>query len=1058
MGADESDDVFDIPAKKANPEALRRWRQATLVLNAARRFRYTAKLREENSKVVVVSESTRKFRKTGHAVVAMHRFKEAGLRAKDTKLQTEEFISGNFGVSVEALTELNEDCSVERLQTFGGVPGLAKKLRTDLELGLSGSEEDLSERRRHFGENRYPEKAPKPFLEFLWEACQDTTLIILMVCAVVVLVAGMVQHLADGWYEGVGIAAAVILVILVTAVSDYRQSLRFRDLNAEKANIQLKVVRNGRRLTMSIYQLVVGDLIPLAIGDQVPGDGIVVSAHSLTIDESSMTGESHPIHKDHKNPFLLSGCKVADGYGTMMVTGVGTHTEWGRVMATLSQDNAAETPLQVRLNGLATTIGKIGLLVAVLVLLILLVRYFVGYESKKVSQVVSDIVKKVAIAMTIVVVAVPEGLPLAVTITLAYSMRKMMMDKAMVRKLAACETMGSATAICSDKTGTLTMNQMVVVKMWVGGALLDSVENMRLSPVAKEILLEGVAQNSNGSVFIPEDGGPPEVTGSPTESAILTWGILMGMDFATTRRNSEIIQVEAFNSSKKRAGVVVKVPSGEMRAHWKGAAEIVLENCTRFSLDSGTSEFISPEKRKELEAAIFDMAEGSLRCIAIAYRPITAQEIPSQEELEEETWKFPEDNLILAAIVGIKDPCRPGVPEAVARCQQAGVRVRMVTGDNPLTAKAIARECGILTPDGIIMEGKEFRVLTHEQMLEVIPRIDVLARSSPTDKLTIVKKLREMGEVVAVTGDGTNDAPALHEADIGLAMGIAGTEVAKESSDIIILDDNFTSIVKVVRWGRSVYANLQKFLQFQLTVNVTALVTNFVAACSSSDVPLTAVQLLWVNLIMDTLGALALATESPTDDLLNRPPIGRRKPLVTNIMWRNVIFMAIYQLIFTLTFNYAGKSIFNLTGEDADSVNRTIIFNAFVFSQLFNEINSRKPDRMNVFSGLFTNPIFMTVVALSAVFQVIIVEFLNDFASTTKLTWQQWLICIGIGSIALPWGAVIKLIPVPEKPFSDFFPHIRLRRKKRPSSPVLENDIEMEESSPLRSGRENGGV
>lgn len=344
------------------------------------------------------------------------------------------------------------------------------------------------------------------------------------------------------------------------------------------------------------------------------------------------------------------------------------------------------------------------------------------------------------------------------------------------------------------------------------------------------------------------------------------------------------------------------------------------------------------------------------------------------------------------------DPCRPGVAQAVSECKSAGVKVCMVTGDNLITAISIARECGIYS-DGLAIEGSDFRNYSNEEMITNLKKLQVLARSLPSDKLLLVQKLKENSEVVAVTGDGTNDAPALHEANIGLAMGISGTEVAKESSDVIILDDNFASVVKMMRWGRSVYANIQKFIQFQLTVNVAALAVNFVAAVSNGSVPLQTVQMLWVNLIMDTLGALALATEPPTDDLMSKPSIGLRDPLVTNVMWRNILGQAAFQVMVLLTLFYKGIDLLHLDGtkERKDIVRNTTIFNTFVFCQLFNEINARKPEEYNVFAGILKNRMFVSVVVISIIFQGIMVESLNKFAKTTKLSWEQWLISIGIG-------------------------------------------------------------
>ncbi|CAM6095891.1 unnamed protein product [Calypogeia fissa] len=664
-------------------------------------------------------------------------------------------------------------------------------------------------------------------------------------------------------------------------------------------------------------------------------------------------------------------------------------------------------------------------------------------HNKKASNAIQQIVQIFAISVTIVVVAVPEGLPLAVTLTLAYSMRKMMNDKALVRNLAACETMGSATTICSDKTGTLTLNKMSVAKSWIAGHLLEAAENVK-AMVPDEIyrlLLVGICQNSSGSVFTPKVG-EVEISGSPTESAALAWGVNIGMNFDEIKSDTSVIHVETFNSEKKRAGVVVKHADGSYKAHWKGAAEMILELSGKWVNADGKVQEMTPENVKEFGNHIEGMAAASLRCIAFAYKELEPEHIPLDHDKKGlQAWKIPDQGLVFVAVVGIKDPCRPGVAEAVGRCQAAGVKVRMVTGDSVITAKAIAAECGILSPHGTVVEGKDFRLYNEEQLDRILPNLDVMARSSPSDKLLLVKALKARGEVVAVTGDGTNDAPALHDADVGLSMGIAGTEVAKESSDIVILDDNFASIVKVVRWGRSVYANIQKFIQFQLTVNVTALVLNFVCAVSSGTVPLTAVQLLWVNLIMDTLGALALATEEPTDDLMERTPVGRTEPLITNVMWRNLFGQALYQIAVLMTINYGGKKIFKLENHpDATLIKNTIVFNSFVLCQIFNEVNSRRLEKKNIFEGLQRNYLFMGIILMEAVFQFLIVQFLKKFATTHALTWEQWLICVAIGLVSWPLALLLKFIPVREKPY---FNTKRIRLKwRRSAARGIQRDID----------------
>ncbi|VAI19275.1 unnamed protein product [Triticum turgidum subsp. durum] len=545
---------------------------------------------------------------------------------------------------------------------------------------------------------------------FVFEACQDLTLVILMVAAAISLSLGMAtEGVKDGWYDGGSIFFAVFLVIFVTATSDYRQSLQFQHLNEEKQNIQVEVIRGGKRVGASIFDLVVGDVVPLKIGDQVPADGVLISGHSLAIDESSMTGESKIVHKDQKAPMLMSGCKVVDGYGSMLVTGVGTNTEWGTLMANLSEDIGEETPLQVRLNGVATLIGIVGLSVAGVVLVVLWIRYFTGHSNNPdgttafvagttgAKQGFMGAISIFTVAVTIVVVAVPEGLPLAVTLTLAYSMRKMMRDKALVmhtkrftkknlyssinlcfwfriqvRRLSSCETMGSATTICSDKTGTLTLNKMTVVEAYLSGTKLNPCDNtgMIFSSVAS-LLVEGIAQNTAGAVFSPEDGGAAEVAGSPTEKAILSWGLEIGMNFTDVRSKSSVLRVLPFNSVKKRGGVAVQVSDAYVHIHWKGAAELVLASCKSWFSVDGSVHPMSSDKYNELKRFIDDMSMSSLRCIAFAYCTCELSMVP-REDLDK--WQLPEENLTLLGMVGIKDPCRPGVRDAVQLCSAAGVK------------------------------------------------------------------------------------------------------------------------------------------------------------------------------------------------------------------------------------------------------------------------------------------------------------------------------------------------------------------------------------------------
>ncbi|KAG6703120.1 hypothetical protein I3842_07G068100 [Carya illinoinensis] len=919
--------------------------------------------------------------------------------------------------------EMVRDKNFEFLSQFGGVKEIVLILRTDVKDGVNGSEADLNQRKNVFGINKFPKRPAKRFLSFLLEAFKDKIILILVACAVLSLAFGIKQHgWKDGWYDGGSIIVAVFLVVIVSAVTNFRQSRQFQKLSEKSSDIRVEVVRDGRRRPISIFEVVVGDIVYLKIGDQIPADGLFLEGHSLKVDESSMTGESDHIEINERTPFMLSGTKVTDGFGFMLVTSVGMNTAWGQMMSSINRDLNEETPLQARLNKLSSYIGKVGLSVAALVLLVLLIRYFTGNTKDDMGKrefngsqtdsgdIMNSVVGIVAAAVTIIVVAIPEGLPLAVTLTLAYSMKRMMTDHAMARKLSAFETMGSATIICTDKTGTLTLNQMKVTEVWLGKEVNDDTSLDMASNVHK-LLQQAVALNTTGEIYKAHSASVLEISGSPTEKSILSWAVLdLGMNMEEVKQNYETIRVEAFNSEKKRSGVLVKRKSDKtMHTHWKGAAEMILALCSSFYDRAGMLKALDEEERLLFEIIIKNMAAKSLRCIAFAHKERVDEGGQVPKNLEE-------NGLTFLGLVGLKDPCRPGVKTAVESCKAAGVHIKMITGDNVHTARAIAIECGILNPDGnlnneAVIEGVQFRNYSPEERMEKINRIHVMARSSPFDKLLIVQCLKRKGHVVAVTGDGTNDAPALKEADIGLSMGIQGTEVAKESSDIVILDDNFTSVVTVLRWGRCVYNNIQKFLQFQLTVNAAALVINFIAAVSSGKVPLTTVQLLWVNLIMDTLAALALATDKPTNDLMAKPPVGRSEPLITLIMWRNLIAQALYQVIILLVLQFKGRSIFGVD----EKVKSTLIFNTFVLCQVFNEFNSRKLEKKNIFLGLLNNKLFLAIIGITIVLQLVMVEFLRRFASTERLDWGQWGACIGIAALSWPISWLIKCIPVSGK-------------------------------------------
>merc|ERR1719309_1478950 len=632
----------------------------------------------------------------------------------------------------------------------------------------------------------------------------------------------------------------------------------------------------------------------------------------------------------------------------------------------------------------------------------------------------------------------------------------MMADNNLVRHLDACETMGNATTICSDKTGTLTTNRMTVVQAYVCShhykpSRVDLPKLRDLPQHVGVLITQGISVNSSYSSDVKQSldpGGLPTQYGNKTECAMLGFVIDLGVDYRQLRKempDTRFKKVYTFNSARKSMSTIIPLDSGGFRVYTKGASEIIMKKCSFLLGDNGNVENFTTSHQDSLVRNVIEpMARDGLRTISLAYRDF----VPGKAEKNQVHYDpgtepnfetMGEDNVIANmtcfCIVGIEDPVRDEVPEAIRKCQRAGITVRMVTGDNINTARAIATKCGIIKPGDnyLVLEGKEFnkRVrdphtneIRQDLLDKIWPRLRVLARSQPIDKYTLVKGIIDSNisagrEVVAVTGDGTNDAPALKKADVGFAMGIAGTDVAKEASDIILTDDNFKSIVKAVMSGRNVYDSIAKFLQFQLTVNVVAVIVAFIGACAIRDSPLKAVQMLWVNLIMDTLASLALATELPTPELLLRKPYGRTSPLISAIMAKNILGQALYQLVVVFGIMFYGEKMFDIDNgrgaglRDPPSVHFTMVFNTFVMMTLFNEINARKiHGQRNVFRGFFSNWIYYTIWIGTFLSQILIIEVGGVAFSTTKLNAEQWIWCIFFASGTLVWQQIITSIPI----------------------------------------------
>lgn len=827
--------------------------------------------------------------------------------------------------------------------------------------------------------------------------------------------------------EGTAILVAVITVILTNAINDYQKEMQFKKLNAKGEDKKVTVLRDRREQRICASTLVVGDVLMLEPGNVVSVDCLYLDGYNLACDESAATGESEAVKKclaseannEQDDCFILSGSKVLEGVGHALVIAVGRNAFYGKTMMALRTNNSGggngpqqqSTPLQLKLDVLAEQIAKFGFGASVTMLVTLIIKYFATTENLTGPKIMSTLINIIIQTITIIVVAVPEGLPMAVTMSLAFATTQMLKDNNLVRVLSACEVMGNATTICTDKTGTLTENRMTVVKGTLGVEAFDNntVASWmeQVDPVIIDLVIQGISVNStaykDGDTFL----------GSTTECALLIFSQQLGGDFSAVRHQAHVVKVYPFSSKRKSMTTVLALRDKKeendtiYRVHTKGASEIILRSCSRYVNAHGDAEVLDDNMRQQCEKVIDKYADDALRTIALAYRDMSADDYAQINQQEEPVL----ENLVLIGIVGIMDPLRPGVVESVAAFRRAGVFVRMITGDNLKTATAIAKSAGVLTRGGIALNAAKFRDMSPDEQRNVIPRLQVLARSTPTDKTVVVVRLQELDQVVGMTGDGVNDGPALKLADVGFSMGVTGTEVAKEASDIVLMDDNFNSILRALLWGRTVNDGVRKFLTFQLTVNVAAVVISFVSATTSSQAQsvLSAVQLLWVNLIMDTLAALALATEQPTMEQLDRKPASKFAHLINYRMVKMILGQSVFQIGVNLAAIYAGPQLFRINDE---AVLRTMVFNMFVFLQIFNEINCRRVDlSLNVFANITNDWIFLLVQLLVILGQFLIVTFGGIAFRTTPLTLQQWMITIGIGSLSLPVGLIIRMIP-----------------------------------------------
>jgi P-type Ca2+ transporter type 2C len=842
--------------------------------------------------------------------------------------------------------------------------------------------------------------------------------------------------------EGLAVIVAVVLATGVSFLSEYRSDQEFEKLNSHKDAVPVKVLRDQRVTTVPLEDVAVGDVIILETGDEIPVDGRLLLANGLMVDQSLLTGESEPSAKKpthdldetdgpDKLPCVYRGTQVIDGLGQMMATHVGDDTMLGQIARRLGDTteetassearvqqkltiNKEETPLQQKLTRLAGTISMVGYIAAVAIFLALLVRG-VFFSTPREVYWASDLTGWLAVAknllgyvvymVIIIVVAVPEGLPMSVTVSLALAMRKMTRAKALVRQLVATETIGSATVICSDKTGTLTQNKMQVLHLALSNELHIPADAEAIPTPARgarplptrtaDWLALNSAVNSTGT--LDNSSGSPVVVGNRTEGALLLWLNLNRIDYAAERLHHPVLYRATFSSEHKKMTTVGDI-SGVPVVFVKGAPEILLQSCSYITTPSGIARPLTDADRQRISMQLTAVAAQAMRTLAFAHRVLPANTPRTQDDLTDLRAQF-EAMLVFDGFVAIRDPIRDDVPGSIERCRAAGIEVKMITGDNPETARAIARDIGLLEDHATLMTSDEFNAKTDDEIKAELPSLKVLARAKPLDKYRLVKLLQEQDHVVAMTGDGTNDAPSLRKADVGLAMGISGTEVAKEASRIVLLDDAFSTIVKAVHWGRSLYENIQKFIVFQLTINASALLIAFLGPFFGVKPPFTVLQLLWINVIMDTFAAMALCSEPPRKGLMKQPPKKRNESIVTKEMLVTIGLTGgffVIVMMAMLLWMFSGNV-------ELSTRNATIFFTVYVFFQVWNQINCRSLDpAVPGWRGLFKNPFFLVIASATVIGQVLIVNLGASTFAVEPLGWLDWLwITVGTSSVLL---------------------------------------------------------
>lgn len=869
---------------------------------------------------------------------------------------------------------------------------LLQRLNTNPSAGLT-TEQAIQSQSKH-GSNTLTREKPESLLRRIIGAASEPMILMLVMAGIIALVVNIIRASTGGeadFLECVGIFAAISLSVIITVVMEGKSAKAFEALSKIGEDMMIKVLRNGDTILIGQKDIVVGDIILLATGDKIPADGRLIESVDLSVDESALTGESVPAKKnadiiitDEKTQLadrcnmLYSGNFIRSGYCKMVVTEVGDNTEFGKIAKELTKAVKTLTPLQAKLAKLGKTITILGIIAAAIVFITEIISFAV--EG---GLVFEEVLEAFVTSIVLIVAAVPEGLPTIVAVSLSINIIKLSHKNALVKKMIASETVGCINVICSDKTGTLTENKMTV------SGFYDNKWHDKPSELVSNWIIHNVCLNTTAD--ISQEG---TFIGNPTECAMLNFyersdaRDKSGKSYKDERSEHDVLYSFPFSSELKHMTTISKV-DGKIISYVKGSPESIFSMCN-----------ISESQKSEIENYITKAQEKAMRVIAFAHKELDGMQKYDEKHHHAEM----ENNMIFDGFVAISDPLRADVYEAVKNCRIAGIDLKILTGDNIVTATAIANELKILDGGHIAVEAKYIEDLSDGDLSKLLPKIGVIARSTPTIKMRVVKLLKAQQNVVAVTGDGINDAPALKNADVGIAMGISGTEVSKEASDIVLLDDSFSTIVKAIAWGRGIYENFKRFIQFQLTVNLSSVIVVFTSLILGLKAPFTALQLLWINIIMDGPPALTLGLEPIYDDLMNQPPTKRNDNIVSKGMLTRIGFTGTYISIIFLCqylFNFLGATERQMT---------TVLFTLFVLFQLFNAFNCRELHSVSIFKHILGNKIMLLVISITFVLQVLIIQFVGAFFGTIPLDLMMWLKIFAVSFSVILISEFVKLI------------------------------------------------